>query len=105
MTKVLSLMGFLAILGFGAAAGAQTDKSATGSGSTTLRVKGMACSACASKVEQVVLKIDGVRTAKASQPKGTATVTFDPKKTSPEAIAKAITDKAGFKAEPSPAKR
>ena len=105
MGKVLSLVGFLTILGFGVAGAAQTDKSATGSVSTTLRVKGMACSACASKVEQVALKIDGVKAAKVSQPKGTAAVTFDPTKTSPEAIAKAITDKAGFKAEQSPAKR
>ena len=105
MAKVLSLIGLLVVVGLGAPGAAQTDKSAIGGVSTTLTVKGMACSACASKVEQVALQLTGVKTAKVSQPKGTAAVTFDPKKTSPEAIAKAITDKAGFKAEASPAKR
>lgn len=37
--------------------------------------------------------------AKASQPKGTAEITYDPAKISPEAIAKAITEKTSFKAE------
>jgi copper chaperone CopZ len=91
-------MGLLAILGFGAPAGAQTDKPAAGDVST-LKVKGMSCSACASKVEQTALKLDGVKTAKVSQPKGTAEITFDASKTNPVAIAKYISDKTGFKAE------
>jgi copper chaperone CopZ len=44
-------------------------------------------------------KIDGVIAAKASQPKGTADITYDPAKTSPEAVAKIISEKTPFKAE------
>jgi copper chaperone CopZ len=46
-----------------------------------------------------------VKAAKGSQPKGTAEVTFDASKTSPGVIAKAITEKAGFKAEVSGTKK
>jgi copper chaperone CopZ len=56
----------------------------------------MACSACAGKVEKEAMKINGVKAAKVDQPKGTAQVTFDARKTSPGAIAKAITDRTGF---------
>lgn len=98
MRKVLVLMGLLAILGLGAPAGAQTDKPAVGD-VCTLKVKGMSCSACASKVEQTALKLDGVKAAKVDQPKGTAEITYDASKTNPAAIAKYISDKSGFKAE------
>jgi copper chaperone CopZ len=100
MRKVLVLMGLLAIFGLGAPAAAQTDKPA--GDVCTLKVKGMACSACASKVEQTALKLDGVKAAKVSQPNGTAQITYDAAKTNPAAIAKYITDKSGFKAEHEP---
>ena len=48
-------------------------------------------------------KVDGVSDAKVSYKKGVAEVTYDPAKTSPAAIAKAITQKSGFKAEVAPA--
>ena len=102
MRKVLVLMGLLAILGFGAPAAAQTEKPA--GDVCTLKVKGMACSACASKVEQTALKLDGVKAAKVSQPNGTAEITYDAAKTNPAAIAKYISDKSGFKAEHEPTK-
>ena len=98
MRKVLVLMGLLAILGFVAPAGAQTDKPGAGD-VCTLKVKGMSCSACASKVEQTALKLDGVKAAKVDQPKGIAEITYDASKTNPAAIAKYISDKSGFKAE------
>ncbi len=103
MRKVLVLMGLLAILGFGAPAGAQTDKPSAGD-VCTLKVKGMSCSACASKVEQTALNLDGVKAAKVSQPKGTAEITYDASKTNPAAIAKYISDNTGFKAEHEPKK-
>lgn len=102
MRRVLVLMGLLAILGFSAPAAAQTEKPA--GDVCTLKVKGMACSACASKVEQTALKLDGVTAAKVSQPNGTAEITYDAAKTNPAAIAKYISDKSGFKAEHEPAK-
>lgn len=103
MRQVLVLMGLLAILGFGAPAAAQTDKAAAGD-VCTLKVKGMSCSACAAKVEQTALKLDGVKAAKVSQPKGTAEITYDAAKTNPAAIAKYISEKSGFKAEHEPKK-
>ena len=71
----------------------------------TLKIEGVACSAYAARVEKEALKIDGVKAAKVSQPKGRAEVTFDASKTNPEAIAKSITDKTGFKAEVSGTKK
>ena len=43
-------------------------------------------------------RIDGVKDCKASYKKGTAEVTYDASKTTPEAIAKVIFEKTGFKA-------
>ncbi len=43
-------------------------------------------------------RIDGVKDCKASYKKGTAEVTYDPSKTTPEAIAWAISETTGFKA-------
>ena len=89
MGKVLATMGLLSVLGFGAAE-AQSEKPSDVQ-VCTLKVERMACSACASRVEREARKIEGVRSAKVSQPKGTAQIAFDPAKTTPEAIAKAIT--------------
>lgn len=44
-------------------------------------------------------RVDGVQSVTVSYKTGTADVTFDPSKTSPDAIAKGITTKSGFKAE------
>jgi copper chaperone CopZ len=43
-------------------------------------------------------RIDGVKDCKASYKTGTAEVTYDPAKTTPQAIAKVISEKTGFKA-------
>ena len=50
-------------------------------------------------------KVDGVKDATVSYKKGVAEVTYDPTKISPEAIAKAITERSGFKAEVAPKSR
>jgi copper chaperone CopZ len=97
MKGVLALMTILGFVGFGSAAVAQKERAA--GDVCTLKIEGMACGACAARVEKEALKIDGVKAAKVSQPKGTAEVAFDASKTNPEAIAKSITDKTGFKAE------
>ena len=65
----------------------------------TLKVSGMACGACANTVEKAAKKIGCVKDAKVSQPDGSASITYDPAKTTPEAIAKAISAKTPFKAE------
>jgi len=43
--------------------------------------------------------VDGVKAVKADSDKGIADVTYDPAKTTPAAIAKVISEKAGFKAD------
>lgn len=42
--------------------------------------------------------VKGVKDCRASYKKGTAEVTYDASKTTPEAIAKVISEKTGFKA-------
>src|SRR4051812_3417655 len=68
----------------------------------TLKVSGMTCAGCEAAVRMAARAIDGVKDVKASYAKRNAEVTYDPSKTSPAAIAKAITEKSGFKAEPAP---
>lgn len=65
----------------------------------TMKVTGMTCSGCEAAVKIAAKQIDGVKDAKASYANGTAEVTYDSAKTSPDAIAKAITKKTGYKTE------
>lgn len=63
-----------------------------------LQVTGMTCGGCAAAVKMAALAVDGVKDAKVSYEEKRADITYDPTKTSPEAIAKAVTEKSGFKA-------
>lgn len=65
----------------------------------TLKITGMTCGGCEGAVKVAAKKVDGVKAVTASHKTGTAEVTYDPQKTSPEAIAKVVTDKSGFKAD------
>jgi copper chaperone CopZ len=65
----------------------------------TLKVSGMTCDGCAAAVKRAAKKVAGVTDADVSYEKGRAVVTYDPAKTDPEAIAKAVTKKSGFKLE------
>lgn len=102
MRNVLASMGLLSVLGFGSAGADQTPTGAESGQVCVLKVSGMACGACAARVEKIAQNIAGVKVAKVSQPKGTAEITYDRAKTTPEAIAKLIKDKSGFKAEVMP---
>src|SRR5437870_1500218 len=99
MRTLLALTGLLGMFGIGAAANQTTDKKAEAGQVCVLKVSGMICGTCAATVEKTVKKIDGVKSAKVSQPKGTAEISYDPAKTTPEAIAKIISDRTNFKAE------
>lgn len=66
----------------------------------TLKVSGMTCAGCEAAVRIAARSVEGVAEVKVSYAKGNAEVTFDPSKTTPDAIAQVITDKSGFKAEP-----
>lgn len=98
MRTLVTIMGILGALGFGASA-ETPDQSNARAAAVTLKVSGMSCGACAARVEKVAKEIVGVTGAKASQPKGTAEITFDPQKISAESIAALITKKSGFPAE------
>lgn len=65
----------------------------------TLKISGMTCAGCATAVKMAATKLDGVTDATVSYEKGEAFITYNPAKTTPEAIAKAVTEKAGFKSE------
>jgi P-type Cu+ transporter len=98
MRAVVMMMGIVSLLGMGA--GAQsTDATKAQRSTVTLKVYGMSCGACAARVEKTAKEISGVTGAKASQPKGTAEITFEPTKITAEDIAALITKKSGFTAE------
>ena len=65
----------------------------------TLKVDGMVCGACAHRVETVAKRVDGVGEVVVSHRRGSAHITYDAAKTNPIAIAKAISENAGFKSE------
>jgi copper chaperone CopZ len=72
----------------------------------TFKVEGMTCAGCEAGVKLAAKAINGVQDAKASFKNGTAEITYDPTKTTPDAIAKIITERSGFKAVPlSPSKK
>ena len=93
MRTFAAAITLITIFAFSVAAQQTSDKP------VVLKVSGMSCSVCAKTVEKEAKKIEGVKAAKVSQPKGEAEITYDPEKTSPEAIAKKISDKTPFKAE------
>ena len=68
----------------------------------TLKVSGMTCAGCEVAVRLAARSVDGVQDVKVSYAKGKADVTYDPAKTNPADIAKVITKKSGFTAEPLP---
>lgn len=61
----------------------------------TLEVKNMTCNLCPITVKKSLEKVPGVSVVKVDLDKKTATVTFDPDKTQPEALTKATTN-AGY---------
>lgn len=76
-------------------AGAQAKKTAT----CTLKITGMTCAGCEAAVKIAAKKVDGVSAASVSYEKGQAEISYDPARTTPGKIAKAITEGSGFKAE------
>ncbi len=100
---LLAVTGVVATLsgGSSAAAADEAQKKAV----CTLKVTGMTCGGCAAAVKSAAKKVDGVTEANVSYEKGLAEVTYDPAKTTPQAIAQAITKRSGFKAEAQTPKR
>ena len=61
-------------------------------------VQGMTCGGCEAGIRRGVKNLDGVIDVRASYKTGSAEVTFDPAKVTPEQIAQAI-EKVGYQAE------
>ena len=85
---------------------AQKGKEQVQTAQVTFKVEGMTCAGCEAGVKLATKAINGVQDAKASFKNGTADITYDPTKTTPDAIAKVITERTGFKTVPqSPSKK
>lgn len=65
---------------------------------STFDVEGMTCGGCEAGVKLKVKKLDGVTSVDASYDEGTAVVTYDPDKVTPEQIIAAI-EQLGYSAE------
>jgi copper chaperone CopZ len=100
--RVLSMIAFVLMLWaptlVRAADDQKTEKPVTQA--CMLKVSGMTCAGCEAAVRMAAKSVDGVKTVKVSYEKGNAELTYDPAKTTPDAIAKVITEKSGYKAEP-----
>ncbi len=65
---------------------------------TNLKIEGMHCAGCSTRLERVLNNLEGVETAKVSLEEKKATIKYDETKISLEIIKEAIED-AGFKGE------
>lgn len=65
---------------------------------TNLKIEGMHCAGCSTRLERVLNNLEGVETAKVSLEEKRATIKYDETKISLESIKEAIDD-AGFKGE------
>lgn len=65
---------------------------------TNLKIEGMHCTGCSTRLEKVLNKLEGVEIAKVSLEEKKATIKYDETKISLENIKESIED-AGFKGE------
>jgi hypothetical protein len=65
---------------------------------TNLKIEGMHCTGCSTRLEKVLNNLEGVETAKVSLEENKATIKYDETKINIENIKEAIED-AGFKGE------
>ena len=94
----------LAVAGADTAAATGVEQQQTAA-AAVIKISGMVCHLCAARVERAAPKIEGVHTINASQPQGQASVSYDPAKTTPEAIAKKIEELTAFRSKVATAKR
>ncbi len=64
-----------------------------------LLISGMSCNKCVARVDKAIRDVPGVHQAQVSLSAGEAVVKFDPKATSPQVLADAVTQ-AGYPAKP-----
>ncbi len=75
------------------------QESSVASQTVTLKLPKMDCAGCEVGVRIAANKVDGVKQVKTDSETRTAEVTFDPSKTTAQAIASAITKATGFETE------
>lgn len=90
-----ALLGFVATANLLMTAQADEIKQATETKTITLDVQNMTCALCPLTVRKSLEKVEGVIKAEASFDTKTATVTFNPAKTTVEALTQATTN-AGY---------
>lgn len=101
ITLFLTAIGLvlLGVVGVRLALADNAGSAAAGDTETSVfRVEGMTCGGCEAGVKMRVGKLDGVTAVDASYEEGTATVTYDPEKVTPEVIVEAI-EALGYQAE------
>ena len=99
MKTVVLVVGLLAMGMLSPAAQAPTQASKPATKVCTLKVSGMTCAGCEVAVKIAAKKVEGVTEVVVSYNKAAAQVTYNPAKTTPEAIVKVIQAKTGYKAE------
>ncbi|MEZ5332819.1 MAG: cation transporter [Thermoanaerobaculia bacterium] len=87
MAALVALLALGAVGWVGQAVADGNDAQAT---TSTFDVEGMTCGGCEAGVKLKVKKLDGVTSVEASYDDGTAVVTYDPDKVTPEQIIAAI---------------
>jgi copper chaperone CopZ len=104
MKTVLATFGALGIIGvivaFVGSGGDAPQASTSETETCTFGVTGMTCAGCEAAVRSAAREVDGVTDVEVSYKEGTAKVTYDASKTTPEVIAKTITERTGFEATP-----
>ena len=92
--RFLGLMTFTGVSGIAAFSAKSFGERQT----VTYKIRGFTCITCATGLETLLQRKEGVLSVRASYPEGLAAVVYDVKSTSPEEIRKLI-EEIGFKAE------
>lgn len=96
----LAILATLTVFGQEPSKAAQSGRAKLQVTQCALKVSGMTCGGCAGMVEQSLLKLEGVTTAKVDFKTGEAQVSFESKKTTPEKIVNAFNQaNSGFRVE------
>ena len=86
--RFLQLMTMASVSGLAPLEGMSAGASST----VTYLVKGFSCITCATGLDTMLGQQKGILSSKSTYPEGKVTVSFDPKRTSDQAIIKFITD-------------
>ena len=93
LTVAFAAFPYLVPLLFHSGASTQATEAAQGTeiAKATLEIEGMTCASCAIAVEAGLAKVDGFKAVAVAVEQGRAEVSYDPSRTTPEALAAAVT--------------